>query len=110
MYPTYNKYPTYVNMPCPFCANTADVLVISNTDYKYPDGWKEIPVYCADLLHPTKGVCLPIFSCPDCNKRKEAGDELQLTTEFQSRLTRRREAVQAAMKTLKTLKRESVQL
>ena len=110
MHPTHVKYPAYIKMPCPFCANTADVLVLSNTDYRYPDGWKEIPVFCSDLLHPTKGLCLPIFSCLDCNKRKEAGEKLQLTAEFQNRLAKGREAVQAAMKTLKTLERESDQL
>ena len=107
MYPTYSKYPTYVKMPCPFCANTADVLVISNTDYRYPDGWKEIPVFCKDLLHPTRGMCLPIFSCPKCNKRKEIGEELQLTAEFQNRLTKGREAVQAAMRVLKNIERDN---
>lgn len=104
---TVLKYPTYVKMPCPFCANTADVLVISNTDYRYPNGWKEIPVFCKDLLHSTKGVCLPIFSCPDCNKRKEAGEELQLTAEFQGRLTRGREAVRTAIQALENLEREN---
>lgn len=68
-------------MPCPFCANTADVLVISNTDYRYPDDWKTIPIDC-------NGLYLPIFSCPDCNKRKESGEELQLTVEFQNRLAK----------------------
>lgn len=108
MCPTYSKYPTYVKMSCPFCATTADVLVLSNTDYRYPDDWKTIPVFCSDLLHPTKGICLPIFSCPKCNKRKEAGEELKITAEFQNRLAKGREAVQAAMKVLKNLERESV--
>lgn len=108
MYPNHVKYPTCVKMPCLFCVTTADVLVMSNTDYIYPVGWKTIPIFCKDLLHPTKGICLPIFSCPDCNKRKEAGEELQLTTEFQNRLAKGREAVQAAMKTLKNIERESV--
>ena len=106
MYTTYSKYPTYVEMPCPFCANTADVLVLSSTDYRYPDDWKTIPIIFPDLFHPAKGICVPIFSCPTCNKRKESGDELQLTTEFQNRLNKGREAVQAAIQVLKNLERE----
>lgn len=100
-------HPTHVKMPCPFCANTANVLVISNTDYIYPTDWKTIPVFCKDLLHPTKGICLPIFSCPKCNKRKEAGEELQLTAEFQNRLAKGREAVQAAIQVLKNIERDN---
>lgn len=109
MHPTHVKYPAYIKMPCPFCDTTADVLVLSNTDYRYPDGWKEIPVLCNDLLHPAKGLCLPIFSCPECNRRKEAGNELQLTAEFQNRLAQGRKAVQAAIQVLKNLEREDNQ-
>lgn len=104
--PTDVKYPRYVKMSCPFCANTADVVVLSNTDYRYPNDWKEIPVFCPDLLHPTKCMCLPIFSCPDCNKRKEADEELQLTAEFHSRLAKGREAIRTAIQVLKNLERE----
>lgn len=108
MCPNHSKYPTYVKMPCPFCDTTADVIVLSNTDYRYPDGWKTISVFCSDMLHPTKGLCLPIFSCPECNRRKEVGKKLQITAEFQNRLAKGREAVRTAMKVLKNLEREGV--